>query len=41
MCHPSTSKIMDYVRDRPDRIYLDEHGTDSTHVRPEIFFRQF
>ena len=41
MCPPSTSEIMDYARDRPDRIYLDEHGTDSTHVRPEINLDNF
>ena len=38
MCVPSTSEIMDYAHGRPDRIYLDEHGTDSTHVRPEQKF---
>ena len=37
MCSPiTTSEIMDYSHDRHDKIYLDEYGTDSTHVRPEI-----
>ena len=36
MCSPiTTSEIMDYSHDRAE-INLDEHGTDSTHVTPEI-----
>ena len=37
MCSPTiTSEIMDCTHDRPDKIYLDEHGTDSAHDRPKI-----
>ena len=36
ICSPTTtSEIMDYSHDRAE-INLDEHGTDSTHVTPEI-----
>ena len=37
ICSPTTtSEIMDYSHDRSNKIYLDEHGADSTHVTPEI-----
>ena len=35
MCSPSSSEIMDYSHDRAET-NLDERGTDSTNVTPEI-----
>ena len=35
MISTTTSEITGCTHDRPDKIYLDEHVTDSAHVRPE------